>query len=249
MLEQQNTYVYIVISQTTSRFGGMIRKVLGCYYNHASIAFDEKLENLYSFGRFKQRMPLIAGLIKEYPARFLVGNRQQVPVCIYKIPITEEQYQKGLKRIQEITEDEDEYLYNLFSVLSYPLSGGFSTYKAYSCVEFVAHMVHYMNIPLTVKKPAYAYTPEELGKALNQKIYYEGNLLEYCHENIGDAAQFFAQPDLLPETAKSAKIFGRLLVRAAKQHLDAEGYYRLRLRHALLVLTFGLRSYEIKPGI
>lgn len=248
MLEQQNIYVYIVISQTTSRFGGMIRKVLGCYYNHASIAFDEKLENLYSFGRFKQRMPLLAGLIKEYPARFLVGKQQQVPVCIYQIPITEEQYRNGLKRIQEISEDEDEYLYNLFSVLSYPLSGGFATYKAYSCVEFVAHMVHYMNIPLTVKKPAYAYTPEELGRALNQNIYYEGNLLEYCHGNIGDASQFFAQPELLPETAKSAEIFGRLLFRVARQRLDAEGHYRFWLRQALLVLTFGLRSHEIKAG-
>jgi hypothetical protein len=72
--------------------------------------------------------------------------------------VTRQQYLRGKSRILEIRHDGDGYLYNLFSVLLFPIMKGFETYKAYSCAEFVAHMLRTMDIELPCGKHECAYT-------------------------------------------------------------------------------------------
>lgn len=218
MLDHKKNYVYIVISQTPTLFGRVIRKIMKLKYNHASIAFDDKLEELYSFGRIQNKTPIIAGLVKEYPDRFSLRKKDYVSVKIYKIPVTNAQYQLGLNRIKQIEEDKDGYLYNLLSVLSYPLSKGFATYKTYSCVEFVVHMIQHMNIPLLDNRARYNYTPEELAKSLDQPVFYEGNLLDYCHNTSEEADFFFQRPKYIVATIKSIGIICRLIYRGFRYY-------------------------------
>ena len=81
--------------------------------------------------------------------------------------------------------NDEKYLYNLYSVLFYPIFKGFYTYKAYTCVEFVIHMLKFMGIDLATDKPSYKYLPDELESILEFSPIYEGNLLEYAiGENI-----------------------------------------------------------------
>lgn len=183
-------YIYLVFSKTPSRFGRMIRFVSGARFNHVSLAFDKDLSRLYSFGRRKNNMPINAGLVKEYPERFSLNKVDFVEVQIYKIPVTKTQYNMGKLRVKQLICDE-KYLYNLFSVLFYPVFKGFYTYKAYTCVEFVLHMLKYMDVNITTDKPSYKYLPDEMLSIIDFPIVFEGNLLEYVECGINDTGTFF----------------------------------------------------------
>ena len=60
--------IYIVLTDT----GTVLSKMIGMYtrkdLNHVSIAFDEQLTEMYSFGRKYQSNPFIAGFVKENAA-------------------------------------------------------------------------------------------------------------------------------------------------------------------------------------
>jgi hypothetical protein len=183
-------YIYLVLSRTPSRFGRMIRFISGDSFNHASLAFDKNLSMLYSFGRRKNNIPLNAGLVKEYTERFSLKKVDCVSVRIYKIPVSREQYELGKKRIRQIMKDET-YLYNLYSVLFYPIFKGFYTYKAFTCVEFVIDMLKYMKIPVEMDKPSYKYLPDDMMEILDYPVFFEGNLLEYECSQINDTGTFF----------------------------------------------------------
>jgi hypothetical protein len=205
--QNKQHYIYIVLSETPTKFGSAIRRLGHIKYNHASIAFDEKLRHLFSFGRRQYKNPLNAGLIKEYPERFTLRKYTNVNVQIYKVPVTEEQYKTGKKRILEIMTDPEGYLYNLFSVLLYPILGdGFPTYKAYTCAEFVAHMIRIMGIGLDACKLDCEYTPEAIGGHIESHLFFEGNLLDYCAETPYYTGFFFEQPKKIHTAKTSCKL-------------------------------------------
>lgn len=183
-------YIYLVFSKTPSRVGKMIRLFSGARFNHVSVAFDKDLSKLYSFGRRKNNIPLNAGLVKEYPERFSLKKVDFVEVKILEIPVTKKQYNLGKLRIKQIMQDK-KYLYNLYSVIFYPLFKGFYTYKAYTCVEFVLHMLKYMEVDICTDKPTYKYLPDELLPIANFPVIFEGNLLEYVESGISDTGSFF----------------------------------------------------------
>ena len=124
-----------MISQTNTRFARLVRKFGKTHYNHAAVALDEELEQLYAFARPKHKAVLLARLVKENVHRYTLGKEQTVNVVIFKIDVTMRQYLWVKNTIEQIYADK-EYIYNLLSVLSYPVSRGFSTYKAFSCIEF-----------------------------------------------------------------------------------------------------------------
>ena len=125
--------IYIVISKTCTNFGKTIRTVGRVRYNHASIALDEGLRELYSFGRQKHAALLTGKLVRENISRFTLDKVSNVDITVFKVPVTDEQYDDLTEFIRTVYEDR-EYLYNLFSVLTYPLTKGLSVYKAFTCI-------------------------------------------------------------------------------------------------------------------
>ena len=122
-------------------------------------------------------------------------------VRIYKIPVTHGQYLAGKQRLREIAHDSEGYLYNLYSVLSFPLLRGFHTYKAFSCAEFSAHLLRHMNVLPNGEKPEYTYTPEEIADGIGLDVFFEGNLLDFCLAST-TCTDFFEPP----QYSKAVKI-------------------------------------------
>lgn len=214
--ENKNDYVFVVLSQTPSGFGKAIRRVAGLNYNHASIAFDENLNELYSFGRIKNRVPILAGFVKEYPERFSLGQAQCVNIIIYKIPVTKQQLEQGKCTVREIASEKDAYMYNLLSVVTFPLLHGFSTYKAFSCSEFVAHVLQHMNVLTNKEKKASKYTPEDLMHEVIGEVHYQGNMLTYCNASSEESNIFFEKPEYVRDTVKSIHYIMRLINRKVR---------------------------------
>ncbi len=180
-------YIYIVISQTHTGFGGRIRKWGKVTYNHAAIALDEKMTELYAFARPKHRAVMLARLVRESAFRYSLGKHSCVNVMIFRIPVTEEQYGWIVDTIHRILNNKA-YIYNLFSVLSTPVTGGFYTYRAFSCIEFVMFLLQ--GVGYSMDKPLYRYRPDDLIGILSDSVFYKGNLLEYMDDTPEDCGYF-----------------------------------------------------------
>ena len=50
-IKNDNEYVYVVVSQTGTILSLMLKFFTKAKYNHASISLDNKLDEMYSFGR------------------------------------------------------------------------------------------------------------------------------------------------------------------------------------------------------
>jgi hypothetical protein len=170
--------IYILISTTPTKFGALIRCVGKVKYNHAAIALDKDLKHLYAFARGKHSNLLSGRLVKESLSRYTLRFRYKVDCIVFEIPVTNHEYNTIKALISEIYQDKT-YIYNLFSVLSFPILHGFSTYNAFSCIEFVMFILKYLtNTPVPDKAPCH-YTPDELTTVLNDYIVYSGDLKTY----------------------------------------------------------------------
>ena len=203
-------YIYVMISGTHSKWGRLIRAVLGTKYNHAALAFDENLEELYSFARKQYMLPLDAGFVKETIAMYTMRSGDEVPIMIFKIPVDSYTYQAMLRQIYR-TQKDKAYMYNLFSALTFPLLHGFPTYKAYTCIEFVVDMLKIAGIEF--KKSSCSYEPAELVEILGQYEFYTGNLLEYKVFNKEECKEFFQHKNILQRIIKSVVVIALLIQR------------------------------------
>ena len=201
--------LYLMVSKTPTRFGYMIRKVGRIRYNHSAIALDENLQALYSFARLQHNSLFLAGIVLETIPRYTLRKETFVDVAIIKIPVSLEQYKLANEIIGELYGNE-EYLYNLFSVLTYPVTKGFATYQSYTCVEFVIHVLSQIGFKFSA--PGYYYKPDDLVTIFKDNIYFEGNLLDYCPDERIDE-QYFA-PMSFEVAKKSAKCFGKIVGRS-----------------------------------
>lgn len=166
--------IYVILSQTQTKFGRCIRKVAHQQYNHASIALDDSLEEVYAFARPSRYDLLSGGLVRERRDRYTMGNRRPVPVAVYRIPVTNQQAQWVRDTVRTMA-DNPEYLYNLFSVLTYPVLKGFAVRQAYSCVEFAAFLLGTLGYLGQGKAPC-TYKPDDLTLLLSGYLVYEGDI-------------------------------------------------------------------------
>lgn len=169
-------YIYIMISRTRTGFGRLLRYVGRMQYNHSSISLDEDFKELYAFSRPKHHALFTGRLVRETLDRYTLKKGHMIPVTVFQLQITQEQHDKIRCMIEEISQD-PEYMYNLFSVLTYPITKGFETYKSYNCTEFVAHTLKELNFPL--EKPAYSYKPDDFLQILSPYIVYQGDIKGY----------------------------------------------------------------------
>lgn len=200
--------VYIVVSSTYTKFGKTIRIFGKIRYNHASMALDPGLQEMYSFGRQKHNVLLTGKLVKENISRFTLDRVSNVDVTIFEIPVTDKQYENLKNCIRSVYEDKD-YLYNLFSVLTYPLTKGLSVYKAFTCIEFIMYLLTLGGMEFD--KPLYEYKPDDLLEILHDKIIYEGNLLEYVKEKKANTDYFDRLS--VPDVKDSAVCLSKLILR------------------------------------
>lgn len=180
-------YIYVMISQTPTKFGATIRKIGHVEYNHTAVSLDANLNQLYAFARPQHNALLLARLVHESIPRYTLDIADNVPVVIYKVPVTSYQYNWIRRTIKNVLNDSD-YIYNYTSVFTYPIFKGISTEKAFSCIEFVMYLLN--GIGYNFIQPLCAYKPDDLQRVLSEYEFFKGNLLDYCEETTIDADYF-----------------------------------------------------------
>ena len=171
-------YIYIVISRTPTSTGKIVRKFLKEKYNHASISLDKDLRQMYSFCRLSVSNPLVGGIVHESVFTLTIGLNENVPINIYRIPVTMQKYELISKFIYEIYNDTEVYYYNFLQAIGLINNKRYAVYKTYICTEFVMETLRRADIRFTTLEP-YQVTPTKICKIMGRFICYSGNLKDY----------------------------------------------------------------------
>ena len=139
------------------------------------------------------------GKITDYNLMTAKGNKGYLDV----IELTAE------SRELEFEQDE-EYMFNLFSMLTMPILHGFSIYKAHNCMSFISMILTKIH-GIYLEKPYYKYMPSELNEVLKEYVWFEG-WLKKKEESV---------------TAKADSIPGRWEMCVVNCRIIAELIYRM----------------------
>ncbi|WP_203457006.1 hypothetical protein [Paenibacillus tepidiphilus] len=175
--------IYIVLTATGTLFSKFIQCFTRAELNHASIAFDSELQDVYSFGRKTCHNPFVAGLIRE---NFSHPFYRKTDCAIYQVTVSSEEYAAMHNRVQRMMQQQEVYSYHMLGLLGVLLNIEFEKENAYFCSHFVASILEESAFQ-PVPKPSCFVTPEDFAASLRAHKIYKGNLTYYLSSRFGEA--------------------------------------------------------------
>ena len=158
-------HIFVLLMQT----GTSVAKVLQFFtrkpYNHASVALDLTLEEMYSFCRIVGEGTL---------GRFLV-----IPCEIYAIPVTKEKKQEFEQNLAYFKNHRSMFSYNVLGLGTTFLRIRWSRKHKLHCSQFVATLLAQSGIRLN--KPLSLHTPDDLRYISDAHLIYRGELNRFYH--------------------------------------------------------------------
>lgn len=170
--------VYIVLSQTGTRFSRLLRLVNRAPYNHASIALDSSLTELYSFGRQCLWLPIASGFVRERPGRGIYRRYGDALCAVYRLPATVEELRRLEEAIRTFEEKEWTYRYNFLGLLTILLGIPLRRRRHFVCSQFVAHVLRQSGLWPLEKEVSLA-RPQDFAALPGARLVYQGRLNDY----------------------------------------------------------------------
>lgn len=129
--------IYIVLTRTSTLLSRAISCITGDMYTHASIALEENLQAMYSFGRKRCYNPLKGGFCRENLNEGIFASCQALPYAMIQIDITEEQYDKANALIEAYSQNAAYYRYNYVGLLLARIGKQYKCNQRFYCSEFI----------------------------------------------------------------------------------------------------------------
>ena len=170
-----NKHVYILLTDTGTVLTRAIKLYTRKPYNHASIAFDYELTEVYSFGRKNPRNPLIGGFVKENLNNCLFERATGV---IYRLTVSETEYHRMKGFVKQIADDKENFRYNLIGLIAVLFNIELDRENAFFCSEFVATVLEQSD-QIKFNMPLSLVTPSDLLEIGKLELIYEGILTDY----------------------------------------------------------------------
>lgn len=170
--------IYVVLSHTSTNLARLIRLATHYQYNHVSIALDESLENMYSFGRFHPRNPFFAGFVREDRVNGFYSVFRDTTSRIYRLCISQEQYDQLSKLIESFASCDRKYRFNLIGLFLNRFRIPYSRENHYFCAQFVSYVLEHAQI-YKFNKNHKLVNIKDFEAISGAEVIYEGLLTDY----------------------------------------------------------------------
>jgi len=179
--------IYVLLTDTGTVLTKIIRTFTKDPLNHASIAFDKDLNEVYSFGRKNPSNPFFAGFVKEN----VRGDFFEESMCaLYRCKVSQATYNSIRNQIKHFEQYQDLYKYNLVGMLGVVFNIEWERRYAYFCSQFVATVFERSGMSLVNKSPLLV-TPGDLQHTPELELVYHGKLHSYAGCDTVPAASAF----------------------------------------------------------
>lgn len=172
MLERD---IFIVLTDTGTLLTRMIRLYTKLPLNHVSIAFDESLTEVYSFGRKRPRNPFIGGFVREDFSSYFFHQS----LCgVYRCKVSAVDYARMKQRIRQIEQQKHEYRYNFIGLFGVMFNTEIKRNRAFFCSQFVATILNESEEKI-IAGSAYLIQPQHFMMSERLELVYAGKLSGY----------------------------------------------------------------------
>ena len=194
--------IYVVISATKSKIGKCIRLLTNNSYNHVSISFDDDLKDMISFARYYHEIPFYGGYIHESMERYEDSN-----IILYKVRVTNEDYQRVVNAVEEFEENASDYLYHTINAVLCPFNKEVYIERAYTCLSFATCLLANSSLKLPT-----IYNIKQLMRYLEPFKVYEGTIKNYfLHSNPSYLQNFSMSERFIRTYSHQMKLVSRLI--------------------------------------
>lgn len=168
--------IYIVLTHTGTILSRLIKIYTKDEFSHISLALDEDLDAMYSFGRKTPYNPLNAGFVCEHINKGIFKRFNNTTAKVFSLQVTEEQYEKVQEIIYKMKDIGDEYKFNMIGLVAVGLHIKIKRKKAFYCAEFIKYIIENSkiagNLPVLIK-------PEDFKQLCGLNEIYHGRLNDY----------------------------------------------------------------------
>lgn len=186
--------IYVVLTNTGTSFSKCIGLFTGEPLNHASVAFDEGLKDIYSFGRKHPMNAFSGGFVREKVWGDLIRDRRRAtPSAIFRCSVELSTFRRMRKQIQAMSENPSRYGYNLAGLFTLLAGIDWQRENAYFCSQFVEHLFASHGESLS-GKPASLTKPGDFERSQRLEEVYRGDLRSYAglHHPAASSASMLA---------------------------------------------------------
>lgn len=168
--------IYIVLTHTGTMLSQIIKKYTKDEFSHVSIALDVELKEMYSFGRINPYNPFWGGFVHEYINKGTFKRFYNTKVKVYSLEITEEQYKKIRKNIQQIEKEKEQYKFNILGLFAVGFHKRIKMKHSFYCAEFVKYVMEKAEIKTDLPE---IVKPEDFKEIEGLQETYKGLLRKY----------------------------------------------------------------------
>ena len=177
-----NRYIYLVFSKTGTCLSKIIQLTTQDKYIHVSLSLDSSLKKMYSFGRTNPNNPFCGGFVVEDLYSGVYKKFKNSTCLIYRIPITEKQYQLLVNELNNFILNKNKYRYNFIGLFFVLINKSFTRKNFYFCSQFVSSILMKSSIYSSNKKAEF-HKPLDLLSIDNKEFIYEGLIKNYYSSN------------------------------------------------------------------
>lgn len=176
---QTTKYIYVIVTKTDTKIAKTIRLISRKKYSHVSLATDKELQEMFSFCRDNTNSPLPANFNREELNTKVFGLFNDIPCEIYRLEVTDEQYENISETIEHFKQFRSLYTYDIRGMLLSGLHIPYKINKKFVCSVWVAHVLKKSGIILNTDKHTSLIQPDDLRYIPCAEMFYKGNLKKY----------------------------------------------------------------------
>lgn len=169
----KNDFIYIVLVKAHTGLGKVSRVLSRGYeYSHIAVCKDECFEDFITFSRRRHYAPFDAGFMHETRGCYCFGAHDRVKLKIFRLPVDPRGKRKVYRFLRHMERQQDQYLFNLYSMVTMPVLHGFMIDGAHNCMSFVGKVVE-LSGAVRLARPYYRYDIRTLDTLLTPYLYTE----------------------------------------------------------------------------
>ena len=167
--------IYILLTRSGTLLSKLVYAVTGASYTHASMAFDEELNCLYSSTRKNGYTMFPAGPSKEFLNKGVFRLRGDAPCALYALEVSDEAYVRARRRAEHMMARGELYRFNTLGLILCALHIRWQRRRHYFCSQFVSEVLQKSGA-LELPKPSTLMHPSDYAELPELRCLYRGTL-------------------------------------------------------------------------
>ncbi len=165
--------LYILLTDTNTRFSKIAKFITGDPYNHVSIMLEPNFDGIYAYSLSNSKNGIFGGITKED-----VEEMDGVKFSLYKVSVSDKMHVTVSEKLIELASNEEKTRYNHLGLINAIFNMDiFNTNKeSMICSEFVTEILRASGIKMYSKKVASRVKPYDLVRSKMLQFVQKGKL-------------------------------------------------------------------------